>query len=68
MIQTAPQPPRNWDDTMEQEHVLRDIPEDEIKKIVADYQSEGAAVTVARQKDGLWTVRASFATPKAGSA
>ncbi len=53
---------------MEREHVLKDIPENEIKKVVADYQSEGAAVTVARQKDGRWTVRASFSTPRADNA
>ncbi len=53
---------------MEQERVLTGIPDDEIKKVVADFQSEGAAVTFVRQNDGLWTVRASFGKPQAGDA
>jgi hypothetical protein len=51
---------------MEQEYVLTDIPDDQIGKVVADYKSEGASVTFVRQSDGSWTVRASFAKPKAG--
>lgn len=53
---------------MEQERVLTDIPKDQIDQVVKDFQSEGAAVTVARQKDGRWTVRASFTNSKVGSA
>ncbi len=51
---------------MEQEYVLTDIPKDQKEQVVKDFQSEGAAVTVARQKDGRWTVRASFAKPQVG--
>ena len=53
---------------MEQERVLTDIPDDQKEQVVVDFQSEGAAVTVVRQKNGRWTVRASFAKPNVGSA
>ncbi len=53
---------------MEQERVLTDIPDDQKEQVVADFQSEGAAVTVVRQKNGRWTVRASFAKPTVGTA
>ena len=53
---------------MEQEYVLTDIPKDQKEQVVADFQSEGAAVTVVQQKNGRWTVRASFAKPKVGGA
>ncbi len=53
---------------MEQERVLTDIPDDQKAQVVADFQSEGAAVTVVRQKNGRWTVRASFGKPQIGGA
>jgi hypothetical protein len=66
VIEALTRPPRIWNGMMEREHVLKDIPEDEIKKVIADFQSEGAAVAFVRQTDGRWTVRASFAKPKVG--
>ncbi len=53
---------------MEQERVLTDIPDDQKEHVVADFQSEGAAVTVVRQENGRWTVRASFGKPQIGGA
>ena len=52
---------------MEQEYVLTDIPRNQKDQVVADFKTEGAVVTIFRQKDGRWTVRASFAKPEVGS-
>lgn len=53
---------------MEQERVLTDIPDDQKEQVIADFQSEGAAVTVVRQKNGRWTLRASFGKPRVSGA
>lgn len=45
---------------MEKEIVLTDVPDDEVKGVVDDFESEGATVKKEQQTDGKWTVRASF--------
>ena len=45
---------------MENQFVLKDVPEAEVDKVVADFEDEGATVTKEKQSDGKWTVRASL--------
>ncbi|WP_022663637.1 hypothetical protein [Desulfospira joergensenii] len=40
------------------ERILIDIPEDEVDRIVADFESEGCTTQKIEQDDGLWTVKA----------
>jgi len=47
--------------------VLTDVPSEDVKQVVEDFQSEGAEVTTELQPNGLWTVRAKFPNgPKSG--
>ena len=40
--------------------ILKDVPDDQLKIILADFQSEGAVVSALPQKDGKWTIEAVF--------
>ncbi|MGA2465844.1 MAG: hypothetical protein ABSH06_16010 [Thermodesulfobacteriota bacterium] len=39
---------------------LTDIPDNDVDKVVSDFESEGATVTKTRQANGMWTVVATF--------
>ena len=39
---------------------FKNIPEDELRVLIQDYQEEGAQVSVRCQDDGLWTITAFF--------
>lgn len=39
---------------------LKDVPSSELQKVVDDFKSEGAEVETIPQKNGLWTVKATF--------
>jgi hypothetical protein len=39
---------------------LTDVPKDKVDEIVKDFESEGASVKKTEQKNGLWTVVATF--------
>jgi len=40
--------------------ILRDVPQDSLDEVVADYREEGAEVTTTPQPNGLFTVTAVF--------
>ncbi|NTV66966.1 MAG: hypothetical protein HGB06_04655 [Chlorobaculum sp.] len=40
---------------------LTAVPESEVAEVVSDFESEGAKVEKIKQRDGNWTVRATFA-------
>ncbi len=40
--------------------ILKDVPDEDLKVIVADFQSEGAKVQAHPQPDGKWTIEAIF--------
>ena len=48
---------------MEKQILLRDVPDDDVNKVVADFESEAMIVTKERQPDGKWTIRASYIRP-----
>ncbi len=50
---------------MDPNSVLKDVPDDYVAQVRKDYESEGAKVTLVRQKDGKWTVVAEFGDPTA---
>ena len=39
---------------------IKDIPEEEVDQVVADFESEGAKVIKEKQPNGKWTVRATM--------
>jgi hypothetical protein len=42
------------------QYVLRDVPEEDVKTVRADFETEGGRTTLVRQSDGKWTVLAEF--------
>ena len=49
---------------MGRKEVLTDIPENEVDKIVEDFESEGASVKKIKQGNGKYTVEATFQNGK----
>lgn len=47
---------------------LADVPDNDLLKVVEDFESEGAKVDVERQRDGAWTVTALMPTVHTKSA
>ena len=43
---------------MATQRVLTDIPENELDKVVEDFESDGCTVSKKKQDNGLWTVTA----------
>ena len=40
--------------------ILKNVPDEDLKVIIADFQSEGAKVNAHPQPDGTWTIEAVF--------
>ena len=48
-----------WSNAADEQIVrLTDVADDDLSRIVRDFESEGAKVDVERQRDGQWTVTA----------
>ena len=48
----------------ERQEILRGIPTTELSKVVGDFESEGADVNTEKDRDGTWTVTATFKNRK----